>query len=133
MKRIWYKILFELIKKTFIGLLISAANASNHRKWVSLSNQKCITQPTLTNLNPNEYSQEFHYYPFAVKLHRWVGSCNTLDDVSNKVCFPNKTEGINVSVFNMITGINESKTLTKHISRECKCRFDGRKCNSDQW
>ena len=33
----------------------------------------------------------------------------------------------------MITGINESKTLTKHISRECKCRFDGRKCNSNQW
>ena len=26
----------------------------------------------------------------------------------------------------MITGINESKALTKHISFECKCRFDGR-------
>ena len=33
----------------------------------------------------------------------------------------------------MITGINESKILTKHISCECKCKFDGRKCNSDQW
>ena len=32
----------------------------------------------------------------------------------------------------MITEINESKTLTKHISYECKCKF-GRKCNSDQW
>ena len=30
-------------------------------------------------------------------------------------------------------GINKLKTLTKHISWECKCRFDGRKCNSDQW
>ena len=27
----------------------------------------------------------------------------------------------------MITGINVSKTLTKHISYECKCRFDGKK------
>ena len=36
-------------------------------------------------------------------------------------------------MFNMITGINESKTLTKHISCECKCKFDERKCNSDQW
>ena len=27
----------------------------------------------------------------------------------------------------MITGINDSKTLTKHISYECKCRFDGEK------
>ena len=33
----------------------------------------------------------------------------------------------------MITGIYESKTLTKHISYECKCRFDVRKCNSTQW
>ena len=29
--------------------------------------------------------------------------------------------------------MNESKTLTKHISCECKCRFDGRKCDSGQW
>ena len=33
----------------------------------------------------------------------------------------------------MIAGIKELKTLGKHISCECKCRFDGRKCNSDQW
>ena len=26
----------------------------------------------------------------------------------------------------MITGINELKILTKHISCECKCRFDGK-------
>ena len=78
-----------------------------------------MTQPTLINIHPNEYSQEFHYYPFAVKLHRCVGSCKTLNDLSNKACVPNKTEGLNLSVFNMITEINELKTLTKHIS--CKC------------
>ena len=32
----------------------------------------------------------------------------------------------------MIIGTNESKTLTKHISCECKCRFDGKKRHSDQ-
>ena len=32
----------------------------------------------------------------------------------------------------MITGTNECKTLTKHISCECKYRFDGKKRNSDQ-
>ena len=31
----------------------------------------------------------------------------------------------------MITGINESKTLTKHVSCECKCKCDGRKGNSN--
>ena len=33
----------------------------------------------------------------------------------------------------MIAGINESKILTQHISHTCKCKFDGKKCNSDQW
>ena len=33
----------------------------------------------------------------------------------------------------MITGINESKTSTKHMSCKCKCKFDGTKCNSNQW
>ena len=32
----------------------------------------------------------------------------------------------------MITGTNKSKTLTKHISGECKCEIDGRKCNLNQ-
>ena len=92
-----------------------------------------MTQPTSNNFHPNEYSQEFHFYPFVVKLDRCVGSCNTLNDLSNKVCVPNKTENLNLSVFNMITGRNESKTLTKHISTECKCKLDRRKCNSNQW
>ena len=38
-----------------------------------------------------------------------------------------------LNMFNMITGINNSKTLTDHISCECKFKFDGRKCNSNQW
>ena len=32
----------------------------------------------------------------------------------------------------MITGMNESNSLTKHLSCECKCEFDGRKRNSNQ-
>ena len=32
----------------------------------------------------------------------------------------------------MIAGINESKTLTKLSSWGCKCKFHGRKCNTDQ-
>ena len=50
----------------------------------------------------------------------------------NKVCVPNKREDLNLTVFNMITGKNELKTLTKYISCKCKYKFDGRKCNSDQ-
>ena len=110
----------------FIGLLAGIVSASSHTKCLSLSNRKCMIQAALINLHLNEYSQEFHYYIFAVKLGKCVGICNTLNGLSNKTCFPNKTEDLNLIVFNMITGINELKTLTKHISRECKCKFDGK-------
>ena len=117
--------MFGLIKKTFIGLLTGLVNGYNHTKCVLLSNQKCQIQPTLINLHPDEHSQEFHYYSL---LHYY-----NIHDLSNKACIPNKTEDLNLRVFNMITGINESKTLTKHISCGCKCNLDGTKCNSDQW
>ena len=60
-------------------------------------------------------------------------NCNTLNDLSNKVCIPEKTEDLNLSVFNMIAGINESKTLNNHISCECKYEFDQTKCELNQW
>ena len=114
----------------FTGILTGLVNVSNHTRCVSLSNQKYEIQPTLINLHPNKHSQELHYYKFAVKLDRCVGSCKTLNDYSNKASVPNKTEDLKVSVFNMITRIHESKTLTRYISFECKCKFDGRKCIS---
>ena len=77
--------------------------------------------PILINLLRNEYSLEFCYYPFEFKLDRWVGICNILNDLSNKACIPNKPEDLNLSLFSKIKGINKSKTLTKHISCECKC------------
>ena len=102
--------MLRIIEKMFIVLLSNIVNGSNHTKYVLLSSQKCMI--TLINLHPNEYSRKLHCYPFAVKLDKCVSSCNTLNDISNKVCAPNKTEDINLSVFNMITGISESKTLT---------------------
>ena len=31
------------------------------------------------------------YYPFVVTLDRYTGSYNTLNDLSNRACVPNKT------------------------------------------
>ena len=59
----------------FIGLLTSTLSATNHKKFVSLSNQKFTYQTTIINLHPGEYTQELHYYPFVAYLDRCVGSC----------------------------------------------------------
>ena len=42
-------------------------------------------------------------------------------------------QDLNLNIFKIISGINESKALTKHISWECKCKFNGRNCNLGQW
>ena len=116
----------------FIRIITDIVSASNHAKCVSLNNKKCMTQPTVINLHPNEYSQGLYYYLFAVNLDRCVESCNIINDLSNKVCFPNKTEDLNLGVFSMIAGINEFKTLRKHISCKCGCKFDGKRCMSNR-
>ena len=93
----------------FIKLLTGLVNVSNHTKCVSLNNKKCMTWPTLMNLHPIEYSPKFQYCPLAVKLDRCGGTCNTVNDLSNKVCVPNKTDDLNIHDFNTITGKNEYK------------------------
>ena len=59
-------------------------------------------------------------------------SCNTVEDPFGRVCIPNRLEYVNLKVFDMIKGINDLKALSKHISYECRCEFDGRKYNSRQ-
>ena len=49
----------ELSKKMFIVLLASIVNASNHAKYVSLSNKKCEIQASFINLHFNGYTQHF--------------------------------------------------------------------------
>ena len=121
--------MFGIIKKMFIVLLNNIVRRSNHTKCISLSNQKCMTQPTLISLHTHDNSQEFHYYPFTVKLDRCVGNFNTIDDLTNKLCVPKKIAVLNLSAFIMISVKSESKILTKDISCECKCKLDGRKFN----
>ena len=89
-----------------------------------LSNQTCEIQSTPINLHPNEYSHKLHYYPVAVKLDKCAWSCNTLNDLSNKILDPNKVEDLNLNMLNMITGKDESKVFPKDISCKFKCEFE---------
>ena len=93
----------------------------SHAKCVSLNNQQCMIQPLLINLHPDKYTQGLRYYPFELNLDRCVGRCNTLNDLCNKIWVANETEYLNLSVITMITEINETKIITKHIS--CKCKY----------
>ena len=63
-----------------------------------------------------------------ISLDKYNGSCNVL---SPKIWFPKKLKDINIKVFNMIANKNEAKTMAKHISCDCKCKFNNTSCNSN--
>ena len=50
-----------LIKQLFIWLLANIVNASNHTKYIALTNQQCMIQPALLNLHPDKYGQGLCY------------------------------------------------------------------------
>ena len=79
-----------------------------------------MTRPTLIDLNPIE---------LLLSIYDWNGSWGILLLIHLQ---KNKREDVSVKVFNMIKGTNESKALIKHISCNCKCKFEGIKCNSNQ-
>ena len=84
-----------------------------------------MMRPTLFDLNHFLLKQ----YPSMINLDKCTGSCNVL---SPKICVPKVTKDVNLKVLNMITNKNEAKTMAKHFSCNCKCKFNSTTCNSNQ-
>ena len=61
-----------------------------------------------------------------VMLETCNESCNTIDDLNGRICVLNKTKTGSINLSNMAISINAAKALTKHISCDCKCKFDGK-------
>ena len=55
-----------------------------------------------------------------------------VDDLSANVCVSSKTKDVYGKIFNIIKTINEAKTLAKHLSCNCKCKFVSTASNSNQ-
>ena len=115
--------MFSLIKQVFIVLLCFSESLPT--KCLLLNDELCMDRPTLIDINSGEHK----YYPFMISFNKCTGSCNVL---SPKICVPKKTKDINNKPFNMITNKNEAKSMTEHISCDCKCKFNSTTCNLKQ-
>ena len=82
-----------------------------------------MTQRTLFYLHLNKYIAELRYNRCAANFDRFVGRCNTLSDLSNKSDVPNKTEDLDLSIFNMLTEINKPKILSKKYDVNVNVNF----------
>ena len=65
-----------------------------------------------------------------ISLEKCNERCNVVDGLSTKICA--STKDVDVKIFYMIARINEAKTLVKHISCDCKCKFNSTTCNSNK-
>ena len=115
--------MFSLIKQVFMVLLRFSESLAT--KCVSLNDETCLVRPALIDLNPIELK----YHPFMISLGKCTGSCTGL---SPKICVSKETKDIYVKACNMITNKNEAKTMEKHISCNCKFKFNSATCNSNQ-
>ena len=61
-------------------------------------------------------------------VNNCVGSCSIIDDPYARMCVPNKVKNMNVKVFNLMSGVNETIFLVQRES--CKCRLNENVYNS---
>ena len=82
-----------------------------------------MVRPTLIYMN----TVELKYYPFVINIDKCTGSCNVLPP---KICVLKETKEL--TALDVITNKKEAKPMTKHISCDCKCKFNNTTCNSNQ-
>ena len=118
--------MFGFIKRCFFtGLVfLSTLTSVNMLSCVSMSNQECKVRLTLVNVN----GDDSEFFPFSVKASKCSGSCNNINNPLAKLCVPDVVKNLNVKVFNLVSGTNETRCLEWHETCKCKCRFEHSVC-----
>ena len=133
---IWNSVWIYL--KMFIGLLSSCIvlsfskslpyNYNEPIKCVTLKNQPCQDKPALVNIN----SIQPLFYPFTVSVNKCGGSCNTIVALHARVYVPNKLKYMSAKAFNLMSKVNETRSIVRYESCECTCGLNESVCNSKQ-
>lgn len=90
---------FRFIKLIFVAIISFRKIVVTQKvRCIFLNNQPYLAMPNLINLNPSQ----IHYCLVMVSLDISYGSCNTVDDLCDKTCGPNKAKYVNLKLFNVI-------------------------------
>ena len=84
-----------------------------------LNDESCFIRHATIDLN----SIKLKYYSFMISLDKCKGNVNVLMTYLRKYLFRQK-KYVNAKVFNMITRMNEAKSLIKHILCDFKCKLN---------
>ena len=75
-----------------------------------MKNQECKTSHQVVNVN--SYNHMFH--PFTIKISKCSVNCNNTNDPYVKICVPDVIKNLNVKVFNLMSGPNETIFIEWH-------------------
>ena len=76
---------------TFISFNLSNVNSL---ECVSMNNQEFKIRPETINLNTNEPM----FYSYSIKINRYKGSCNGINDSYAKICGRDQIKDTNVKI-----------------------------------
>ena len=70
-----------------------------------MNNQECKVRPQIVNVNGDDPV----FFPFSIKTSKCSGSCNNINNPCAKLCVPDVVKKVNVKVFNLVSGTNETR------------------------
>ena len=97
------------IKMCFFTRLVflSTLTSINLLSCISMNNQECKVRPQIVNVNEDDPV----FFPFGVKASKCSGSCNNIKNSLTKLCVPDVVKNLNVKVFNLVSGTNETRCI----------------------
>ena len=95
------------IKMCFFTRLVflSTLTSINLLSCISMNNQECKVRPQIVNVNEDDPV----FFPFGVKASKCSGSCNNIKNSLTKLCVPDVVKNLNVKVFSLASGTNETR------------------------
>ena len=73
------------------------------------------------------------FFPFNIKTSKCSGSCKNINNPCAKLCVPDVVKNLNIKVFNLTSGTNETRRIEWHETWKCECRFNSSVCNNKRW
>ena len=108
----------------FLSTLINVNSLSR----ISMNNQEYKVRLQIVNVNEDNPV----VFIFSIKTSNCSGSCNNINNPLAKLCVPDVVKNLNIKVFNIVSGTNETRRRESHETCKCECRFNSSVCNNDK-
>ena len=108
----------------FLSTLINVNSLSR----ISMNNQEYKVRLQIVNVNEDNPV----FFIFSIKTSNCSGSCNNINNPLAKLCVPDVVKNLNIKVFNIVSGTNETRRRESHETCKCECRFNSSVCDNDK-